>query len=222
MIGSKIRQYADSGDLTSLKYIFVDALDVDPTFQLYEEDYQYCKSIPGLLEPHMELTPFTNDHGQWTEAYWAQLKMDLKKNFSDQRMTHMREVAQVLLAEKIQRLKRERQNAADSQPAPTVKHVPPTAIPPVPPVSSFPTKEEQDRKLAESRQKLEEEKRRFETEEAEKKRRREAQTRALNCELQDSKDKQGISPKKVIGIALVVAAVVAGVLLLLLKSRNPA
>ena len=103
-----IKKLADSGDLKSLKYIFVDSLDVDPTFVRYEEEYNYCKSIPGLLEAHQELTPFTENITSWNEAYWTNLKMDLIKNFSDQRMTHMRKVAKVFLADKIQRILAER------------------------------------------------------------------------------------------------------------------
>ena len=45
-MNTEIKKYADSGDIKSLKYIFVDSLDVDPTFVRYEEEYNYCKSIP--------------------------------------------------------------------------------------------------------------------------------------------------------------------------------
>ena len=96
-MNTEIKKYADSGDIKSLKYIFVDSLDVDPTFVQYEEEYNYCKSIPGLLESHVELTPFKADKTDWDERYWTSLKMDLVKNFSDRRMAHMREVAQVFL-----------------------------------------------------------------------------------------------------------------------------
>lgn len=105
---AEIKKFADNKDLKSLKYIFVDSLDVDPTFVRYEEEYNYCKSIPGLLEPHIELTPFTQNQAAWNEAYWTNLKMDLVKNFSDKRMMHMREVAKVFLATKIKRILEER------------------------------------------------------------------------------------------------------------------
>lgn len=111
-MNDKVKRYADGRDLETLKYIFVDALDVDPTFVQYEEEYNYCKKIPGLLEDHIELTPFTSDKTKWTEDYWASLKMDLVKNFSDRRMTHMREVAKVYLADKMQRILAARQQAA--------------------------------------------------------------------------------------------------------------
>ena len=78
-----IKKLADSGDIKALKYIFVDALDVDPTFVRYEEEYNYCKSIPGLLDSHAELTPFRVNKADWNEEYWISLKMDLVKNFSD-------------------------------------------------------------------------------------------------------------------------------------------
>lgn len=105
---TKIKQYADSHDIQSLKYIFVDALDIDPTFCSYEEEYRYCQSVPGLLEPHMELTPFQDNPSTWDESYWSILKTDLLKNFSNKRMSHMREVAQVVLADKVQRIRAER------------------------------------------------------------------------------------------------------------------
>lgn len=107
-MNTKIKKYADSGDIKSLKYIFVDSLDVDPTFVRYEEEYNYCKSIPGLIENHIELTPFKLNRSEWNEEYWSSLKMDLIKNFSDKRMCHMREVAQVFLSDKVQRILVER------------------------------------------------------------------------------------------------------------------
>lgn len=106
-----IKASADSNDLTTLKYIFVDALEADPTFVRYEEEYSYCKSIPDLLEPHQELTPFTQNPSDWNEEYWTGLKMDLLRNFSDCRMMHMKEVAQVFLAEKVARILKERDDA---------------------------------------------------------------------------------------------------------------
>ena len=50
MMHDKDKQFADVGDVRVLKYIFVDALDADPTFDSYQEDYEYCRS-KGLFEP---------------------------------------------------------------------------------------------------------------------------------------------------------------------------
>lgn len=110
----QIKKYADEGNIKQLKFIFVDALDVDPTFVRYKEEYEYCKSH-GVLEPHEELTPFTADKLQWDEKYWASLKADLIKNFSDKRMAHMKEVAQIFLASKIQKILADRQKEVDKK-----------------------------------------------------------------------------------------------------------
>ena len=226
----KIKQYADAGDLTSLKYIFVDSLDVDPTFEQYEEAYDYCKSIPGLLEQHTELTPFISDASQWTETYWAKLKMDLKKNFSDQRMSHMRKVAKVFLADKAQRILKERQATSKSTtttPMQTAPHASTRPASPAPKVqSTVPSEAEQEKTLQEERQRIKAENRRMAAEQEAKKRAAAARAAALEKENQRFESQQrtesGAFPKKAVGIAIaVVAVVVAVVVFLLLKSRNP-
>lgn len=224
-MNTEIKKYADSGDIKSLKYIFVDSLDVDPTFVRYEEEYNYCKSVPGLLESHIELTPFRANRADWNEEYWTSLKMDLIKNFSDRRMSHMREVAKVFLADKVQRILAERANAAQNtpnakvEPTPTPvqksEYVPPKRVEPAKPASS---------KAEEQARQLEEEKRRLEAENKAQAalREREAKERAARLEQQRREQEQaaaqagGDFPKKAIGIA-VAAVTVAVVLFLLLK-----
>lgn len=226
----KIKQYADAGDITSLKYIFVDSLDVDPTFEQYEESYNYCKSIPGLLEQHIELTPFVNDASQWTETYWAKLKMDLKKNFSDQRMSHMRKVAKVLLADKAQRILKERQATSKSATAVPVQSTPHASTRPASPApkvqSTVPSEAEQEKALQEERARIEAENRKIAEEQEAKKREAAARAAAREKENQRFESQQrtesGAFPKKAVGIAIAVVAVVLVVVFLLLKLRNPA
>lgn len=215
-MNTEIKKYADSGDIKSIKYIFVDSLDVDPTFARYEEEYNYCKSIPGLLEPHMELTPFSENKADWNEEYWTRLKMDLVKNFSDKRMSHMRDVAQVFLADKIKRILAER--AANDVQAKTVPKVETIQaekddrlILKSDTISKKPSisKEElQNRKIEEYKRELEAENKEFEAKQAAS---REQQRRIQT----QSQNEDGL-PKKVIGIA-VAAILVAVVLFLLLK-----
>lgn len=219
MMDSKIRQYADSGDLKSLKYIFMSALDADPTFQRYEEDYNYCKSVPGLLERHEELTPFVSDSSQWTEAYWTQLKMDLKKNFSDRRMCHMREVAQVLMADKIRRLTSERQAAAAaaSRPAASARPAPAAGA-----SASSIDRSALERQVQEANERKEAQ-RRADNERAAAAQAAQAKRLAeARQNLQKQQQTGSDFPKKAFGIALVLAAAAAVVLFLLLKGRNPA
>ncbi|MGN8754853.1 hypothetical protein [Blautia sp. HCP3S3_C4] len=222
-MNTEIKKFADSGDIKSLKYIFVDSLDVDPTFVRYEEEYNYCKSIPGLLEPHVELTPFSENKANWTEEYWTSLKMDLIKNFSDKRMSHMRDVAQVFLADKVQRILAERATnntiqqsvAPKADPVQTEKVTNITPKPDVTPKKPSISKAElQERQLKEERRKLEAENKAHQEREARERAARMEQQRRMQAQTQ-SQTGDGFS-KKAIGIA-VAAVTVAVVLILLLK-----
>lgn len=107
-MNNDIKKKADANDAKGLKYIFVDSLDVDPTFEVYAEEFEYCRKVNGFLEPHVELTPFQNDSSMWNENYWVKLKTDLLKNFSEKRFSHMKQVAKVVKKEKLERLLKER------------------------------------------------------------------------------------------------------------------
>ena len=105
---AEVRKCAENNDIKGLRYIFLDSLDVDPTFEKYREDYEYCRNMEGFFDVYRDLTELFEDNSRWTLAYWEQLKMDLMKNFSEKRFNHMIRVAQVIYAEKIARLVRER------------------------------------------------------------------------------------------------------------------
>lgn len=105
---AEVRKCIESNDIKGLHYIFVDCLDVDPTFEKYEEDYEYCKSISGFLEEYIEITPLINDKTKWDGQYWQKLKSDLMKNFSNRRFIHMKKVAKVIYKDKVTRLLEER------------------------------------------------------------------------------------------------------------------
>lgn len=101
MLRPNVKNYAESGNMRGLHYIFRDALDADPTFEDYLESYRYCENIPGFFEKHREITPFAGKDSWQSTTYWNQLKMDLTENFSRERYEHLRKVAQVYYAEKI-------------------------------------------------------------------------------------------------------------------------
>ena len=103
-----IKKCIDEGDIKGLRYIFLDSLDIDPTFEKYKDDYAVCKKLDGLFEPYTELTPLFVNHAEWDMDYWGKLKYDLKHNFSEKRFEHMIEVAKVIYSEKIERLLAER------------------------------------------------------------------------------------------------------------------
>ncbi|MCI9399139.1 MAG: hypothetical protein HFJ07_04865 [Lachnospiraceae bacterium] len=106
---SEVKKRADNKDIRWIQYGFADCLDVDPTFEEYKEDFNYCcENVPEMFEKHVELTPRRDNQHSWTDDYWNMLKVDLLENFSRERFDHMRSVAKVVYAEKISRFEQER------------------------------------------------------------------------------------------------------------------
>lgn len=104
-----IQTAVDNKDKLSLKYYFCDCLDGDPTFEKYQEDYDYCVRNNALFEAHRELNPMVTNHVD--EEYWVQLKNDFMENPSKERLAHMREVAKILYKDRIARIQAERDAA---------------------------------------------------------------------------------------------------------------
>lgn len=97
-----VRDCIANSDIEGLKYIFKDALDVDPTFAKYQDDYNQVAKA-GLFQAHQVLSGFQENSSQWDMTYWKILKKDLLKNFSRERLDHMQKVAQVIYADDISR-----------------------------------------------------------------------------------------------------------------------
>ncbi len=104
-----IKKCIENKDIVGLRYIFLDSLDVDPTFEQYQSDYNVCKNIEGMFEPYIELTPLSLSSSDWNMEYWGKIKFDQKKNFSEKRFEHMRTIAKEVHAEKVKRLMAERE-----------------------------------------------------------------------------------------------------------------
>lgn len=103
-----VKKCIDEGDIAGLRYIFLDSLDVDPTFEKYKADYAVCRNLEGMFVPYTELTPLSSLQSDWDMEYWVKIKFDQKKNFSEKRFEHMIEIVKVVHADKIERLLAER------------------------------------------------------------------------------------------------------------------
>lgn len=112
------KEIVDRRDKTYLKYIFANALNIDPTFDQYRDNWEYMKkNFPEVFDKHKECTcPLTSDKSKWNDKYWVGLGYDLLyRNFSEKRFNHMREVAKIVLADKIVRLRKERKEREESK-----------------------------------------------------------------------------------------------------------
>lgn len=209
----EVKKSADAGDVKDLKYTFVDSLDVDPTFEEYLDDYNYCAS-KGLFERHKDLTPFADRQADWNDNYWGKIKRDLLKNFSRERLDHMRKVALVVNAEKVARLQKERQTAAQpvtpkfSQPTVAQRSVTPPQL-----RAELPTKskaQQQQEKLDAAKRQLAQENAQVERQQLQQQQQQQQLQRQQQLNQQTADD----SSKKVWGIAAIaVAAVIIFVLL---------
>lgn len=106
----EINRCIENNDMIGLRYIFLDCLDVDPTFEKYKEGYDKVKTIDGFFEDYVEIHPLVDEKEKWNEDYWIQLKNDLRENFSEKRFMHMRKVAKVYFSDKISKLEMQRAN----------------------------------------------------------------------------------------------------------------
>ena len=106
-----VKEHAELGDIKWLRYFFRESLDIDPTFEEYKEDYECACKVPGMIVPYQELTPLTDDQSQWNIDYWIKLKRGLMENFSVKRLEHMKKVARVIHADKLERIIKEREKA---------------------------------------------------------------------------------------------------------------
>ena len=209
----EVKKSADAGDIKDLKYIFVDSLDVDPTFEEYLDDYNYCAE-KKLFERHKDLTPFADRQADWNDDYWEKIKRDLLKNFSRERLDHMRKVALVVNAEKITRLQKERQiNRRSVEPKISQSHETERLATPPQPRIELPTKS----RAQQQQEELDAAKRQLAQENAQVERQRQQQQ--LRRQQQFRQQRENDSPKKSSGIAplIIIAAVVVVIIFVLLK-----
>ena len=205
----EIKKAVQTGDVKRLKYIFVDSLDVDPTFENYKEDFDYC-SQNNIFENHEVLTKLQKEPSNWTFDYWKSLKKDLTKNFSKKRMEHMIEVAKVIYKEKVERLKKERNKSSNSKIEEPVKEevrLKTSNDKTTQNSSTINSIQEQERKrLEEARKKIEEENRAIERKMAEQRAKTEAMRRAseeAEAKRQEENNSSPFSLGTLIGGALI-------------------
>lgn len=231
-----VKKCLDAGDIKGLRYIFLDSLDVDPTFEKYKDDYAVCRGLEGMFEPYTELTPLSSSHSAWNMDYWGKIKFDQKKNFSEKRFEHMIEVAKVVHAEKIERLLAERAAKqakieeqieqvipkTNSQPMSQPERIQPvqsapvsiTSVPDSVVISEGGISESDKTKLNEDKRDIDLHNQRVEQEELEKKRQREAAAKEI--ERQNALLEVQSQSKKVPGIVAVIAVIILIVVVVLL------
>lgn len=238
---AEVKRCADQGDIMGLRYIFVDSLDVDPTFESYLEEYEYCKHVDGLFDAHRELSPLLSDQTRWTLTYWDQLKIDLMNNFSQRRFEHMMVVARIVHADKVARMMAEQHHReqrrraieennrradekqhADGKQAEEARAAKESAPLNTPPLeqSTLSKSEKQRQNIEQKRRALEEKNRK--TEENLREQKKQVDKSKEKYGSNQSAQKSGTGSKKAPGLALAVLAAIAVLLVIaMLLGRSP-
>lgn len=94
-------------DFLSLRRYFYNGFDLDPTFDTYQSDFEYCKER-GFVESHKGLTPFVYDQSLWTKDYYDKIHGDLLRNLSSYRVKHLKRVARFVFKTKIEKIEARR------------------------------------------------------------------------------------------------------------------
>lgn len=212
---AEVQKCINNNDIKGLRYIFVDSLDVDPTFELYREDYEYiCNNKKEMFEPHKEISPMLSNKNCWTLQYWNQLKIDLMKNFSKERFEHMILVAPVVYKNKVSRLiaernKKNEERSVDIPMSSQFKKIKqPQEFEPKRKVTESKQQQEWER-IEQKKKALEEENRRIKAEE-------QAQQNRLKERSKQYNSSQSNELKKAMGIALGVAIIIIGVVIIVI------
>ena len=202
----EINKCIENKDIKGLRYIFIDSLDVDPTFEKYRKDYETCKNVEGLFEPYKEMGGITEDEKKWTLEYWERLKVDLTHNFSQKRFEHMRAVAKVVYSDKVERLLHDRKMRDEQRENVTIQQETTGE-------RQLSEKELQDKRIAQKRKELELHNQKVEKEQKVKRERIEAAKKQNAI-----KERQaGTVSKKAVGIVLIIVVVIVLIALVVLK-----
>ena len=192
--------------------MYLDSLDVDPTFDKYRETYDECKNLAGLFEEYEELSELSPNKNSWNREYWKNIKIDLEKNFSKKRFEYMIEVAKVVYAEKVERLNRERKLEKNENVQNTQAFIENNNIKTVnsKQENTISLKEEEDKRL-EARKREQEEQYRKQSEQIEKDKRQRQERQENNIynnHNKESSKNRDCRSKKVKGIVVLTVVVI--------------
>lgn len=82
-------------NITKIRIMLKDSMLVDPTFTRFQEMEKAARSVPGLYDEH-DGRPFVEDMNLWTDDYMNRLMVQVVRNFSHERVEHLKKVVQKL------------------------------------------------------------------------------------------------------------------------------
>lgn len=109
MISTEFRSVVNAGNLLRTRIMLKDSMMIDPTFAQFEEMLSYARQhLPGIIVPHDgEVLEF--DAAVYTREQMNLELVQIVNNFSQQRISHLKSMVEVVLADEIQRIRSKKQ-----------------------------------------------------------------------------------------------------------------
>ena len=90
-ISNNFRQAVEENDVIKIRIMMKDSLLVDPSFKEFNEMEHIASTVNGLYDKHDEKVLKT-DSSEWDENYMNLLLSQVVRNFSHERISHLKEV----------------------------------------------------------------------------------------------------------------------------------
>lgn len=103
----KFTKAVESNDLFGVRLALADEMLIDPRGNSFKEMLAYAEEHLSDLYETDNGTTYTQDESEWTKDLLHNLKYDLSKNFSREKLTLFVKMAQYVLKDKAERLDQE-------------------------------------------------------------------------------------------------------------------
>jgi hypothetical protein len=90
-----INKAVSQGDVKGIRIMMKNSLLVDPTFNEFAEMEKLTRSVSGLYDEHDE-GELKEDKSAWNDDYMNELMVRVVRNFSHERIKHLKEVVRYL------------------------------------------------------------------------------------------------------------------------------
>lgn len=94
-VAESINNAVAEGDILGLHIMMKDSLLVDPTFTEFGEMERLANNVKELYDPHDGLE-FNTNKSTWNDDYMNKLMVQVVRNFSHERINHLKQVVQFL------------------------------------------------------------------------------------------------------------------------------
>ncbi|MCI6639058.1 MAG: hypothetical protein MSH32_12305 [Lachnospiraceae bacterium] len=85
----------NNNDVRLIRIMMKDSLLIDPTFREFNEMAECAKNVDGLYDEH-DGKEFITDEDLWDEDYLDKIMVQLVRNFSHERIDHVKDVVRKL------------------------------------------------------------------------------------------------------------------------------